>query len=174
MDILSSNLQLNHLVKERSRSKDLCKRLDWSTTLFLGIFDPAPSTFSFKETQVWGSLVPRPPPFLAWGILTLRDRYKIKHFQTVLPSLLKEKITLNMMLWLELHSDYTGRFEWLYSHCKFSDIMVVEVQWCYRFSLSPQAWVSQEMCGSLAEAQEDLPHLQTQHHKRQQETDGCR
>ena len=26
---------------------------------------------------------------------------------------------------LELHIDYTGRFEWLYNHFKFSDIMVI-------------------------------------------------
>ena len=29
---------------------------------------------------------------------------------------------------LELYSDYAGRFEWLYSHWKFLDIMVIEVQ----------------------------------------------
>ena len=29
---------------------------------------------------------------------------------------------------LELYFDDTGQFEWLYSHCKFSDIMVIEVQ----------------------------------------------
>ena len=85
--------------------KDLGQKIivrDWTGTLhYFGAFWPRPlCTFSFKETQVWGSLVPRPPPFLAWGILTLRDCYKIKHFQTVLPSLLKEKITLNMMLWV--------------------------------------------------------------------------
>ena len=29
-------------------------------------------------------------------------------------------------LMLELYSDYTDWFEWLYSHCKFSGIMVIE------------------------------------------------
>jgi len=28
---------------------------------------------------------------------------------------------------LELYSDYAAQFEWLYNHCKFSDIMVIEV-----------------------------------------------
>ena len=80
MNILSSNLQLNQLIKERSRSKDLCKRLDWNTTLFLGIFDPSPPLhFPFQSdtsTTYKIKQLPNRPPLSTKGENCLEDDFK--------------------------------------------------------------------------------------------------